>query len=180
MGLWFSKLMRLVKGPKPARILMLGLDAAGKTTLGQRFKFNETVSTIPTVGFNVDEVEYGNVRFTMWDVGGQDFLRKLWYHYYDNSDAIIFVVDSADTDRLEIAKFELWQLLNEEKLQNCSVLIFANKQDLEGALTKEQVTTGLDMRSIRGRPWKVQPAVAVTGDGLYEGLEWLASTLLSK
>ena len=180
MGLWFSKLMQLVKGPKPARILMVGLDAAGKTTLCQRFKLGETVSTIPTVGFNVDEVEFGNVRFTLWDVGGQDFIRKLWYHYYDNTDAIIYVVDSADTDRIEIAKAELWKLLDEEKLSACSVLVFANKQDLDGALSKDQVAAELGLQSIKARKWKVQPTVGITGDGLYEGLEWLAAALLAK
>ena len=157
---------------------MVGLDAAGKTTICQRLKFGETVTTIPTVGFNVDEVEYGNVKFTLWDLGGQDLIRKFWYHYYDNTDAIIFVVDSSDGDRIDTARDELWKLLQEEKLDKCSVLVYANKQDLSGALRFDELARALDLDKSKGRKWKVQPTVAVSGDGLIEGLEWLSGVLL--
>ena len=180
MGLWFSKIYRLVKGPKPARILMVGLDAAGKTTISQRLKFGETVTTIPTIGFNVDEIEYGNIKFTVWDIGGQDFIRKFWYHYYDNTDALIFVIDSSDTDRISLAKEELWRLLDEEKLQDSCLLVYANKQDISGALTCTQLIDDLELRKAKGRKWKVQSTIAVTGDGLFDGLEWVAAELLNK
>ena len=178
MGLWFSNLYRLIKGPKPAKILMVGLDAAGKTTICQRLRLGETVTTIPTIGFNVDEIEFGNIKFTVWDIGGQDLIRKFWLHYYDNTDAIIFVVDSSDTDRIGVVKGELWKLLEEEKLKGCSVLVYANKQDLSGALTAAQLTTELGLNtSHNDHMWKIQPTIGVSGDGLIEGLDWLSEAL---
>merc|ERR1712203_1094112 len=83
------------------RILMVGLDAAGKTTILYKLKLGEVVTTIPTIGFNVETVEYKNINFTVWDVGGQDKIRPLWRHYYQNTNGIIFVVDSADADRMK-------------------------------------------------------------------------------
>ena len=77
---------------------MLGLDAAGKTTILYRLQLGEDVHSIPTIGFNVETVNYKNISFTIWDVGGQDRLRKLWRHYYKDNDALIFVIDSADRD----------------------------------------------------------------------------------
>merc|ERR1712126_464283 len=74
------------------RILMVGLDAAGKTTILYKLKLGEIVTTIPTIGFNVETVEYKNISFTVWDVGGQDKIRPLWRHYFQNTDGLIFVV----------------------------------------------------------------------------------------
>eukprot|EP00826_Nyctotherus_ovalis_P044366 TRINITY_DN4786_c0_g7_i1.p1 TRINITY_DN4786_c0_g7~~TRINITY_DN4786_c0_g7_i1.p1 ORF type:complete len:172 (-),score=50.41 TRINITY_DN4786_c0_g7_i1:125-640(-) len=171
MGIWFSKLYKLIKGPKPARILMVGLDAAGKTTITQRLRFGEPATTVPTMGFNVDEVEYGSVRFTVWDVGGQGLLRKFWPHYYDNNDAIIFVVDSSDRERLDLAREELWKLVEDEKLGKCLLLVYANKQDLPRALDRNKVADGLGIEKIKGKKWRVQPAIATNGVGLIEGLD---------
>merc|ERR1719449_328928 len=87
-------------GTREMRILMVGLDAAGKTTILYKLKLGEVVNTIPTIGFNVETVQYQDIEFTVWDVGGQEKIRPLWRHYYANNSGIIFVVDSADTDRL--------------------------------------------------------------------------------
>ena len=89
---------------KEAKILLLGLDGAGKTTIIYQFKLGEQVVAIPTIGFNVEEVKYKNITFTMWDVGGQERIRNMWHHYIDNSDALIFVVDSADRERIQTCK----------------------------------------------------------------------------
>merc|ERR1711907_45124 len=86
---------------------MVGLDAAGKTTILYKLKLGEVVTTIPTIGFNVETVEYKNISFTVWDVGGQDKIRPLWRHYYQNTQGIIFVVDSNDRERVGEAKDEL-------------------------------------------------------------------------
>jgi len=83
---------------------MVGLDAAGKTTILYRLKLGEVVTTIPTLGFNVETVAYKNISFTVWDVGGQDRIRPLWRHYYDDTDGVIYVVDAADRNRVQIAK----------------------------------------------------------------------------
>ncbi|RNE98217.1 ADP-ribosylation factor 1, partial [Trypanosoma rangeli] len=99
MGQWLASAFKSLLGKQEVRILMVGLDAAGKTTILYKLKLGEIVTTIPTIGFNVETVEYKNLKFTMWDVGGQDVLRPLWRHYYQNTNGIIFVVDSNDRER---------------------------------------------------------------------------------
>ena len=118
---------------KDMRILMVGLDAAGKTTILYKLKLGEVVTTIPTIGFNVETVEYKNISFTVWDVGGQDKIRNLWRHYYQNTQGLIFVVDSNDKARIDDAKTELHKMLQEEELKDADLLVFANKQDLPHA-----------------------------------------------
>jgi ADP-ribosylation factor protein 1 len=180
MGLTFSQLFDKFFGKKELRILMVGLDAAGKTTILYKLKLGEVVTTIPTIGFNVETVEYKKISFTVWDVGGQDKIRPLWRHYYQNTHGLIFVVDSNDRDRIEDAKEELHRMLNEEELRDAVVLVFANKQDLPNAMTVAEITDKLGLQSMRHRQWFVQSTCATTGDGLYEGLDWLSRTLNSK
>lgn len=90
---------------------MLGLDGAGKTTILFKLKLGEVVSSIPTIGFNVETVDYKNIKFTVWDVGGQDSIRAMWKHYYQNADALIYVVDSSDRNRFNTAKDVLQKML---------------------------------------------------------------------
>uniref|UniRef100_A0A8C5FTG6 ADP-ribosylation factor 5-like n=1 Tax=Gadus morhua TaxID=8049 RepID=A0A8C5FTG6_GADMO len=104
MGLTFSSLFTKLFGKKQMRILMVGLDAAGKTTILYKLKLGEIVTTIPTIGFNVETVEYKNICFTVWDVGGQDKIRPLWRHYFQNTQGLIFVVDSNDRERVADGK----------------------------------------------------------------------------
>ena len=172
----WSPLWDRLLGKKEYRILMLGLDAAGKTTLLYRLKLGEVQHTVPTIGFNVEQVEYQNISFTVWDVGGQEKLRSLWRHYYDGAHALIFVVDSNDQERVGLAKSELHRLLNTEELRNAVVLVFANKQDLPNALTAATLASKLELNSIR-HEWYIQPCRALDGQGLYEGLDWLSSAL---
>ncbi|KAL4866465.1 ADP-ribosylation factor family-domain-containing protein [Aspergillus spectabilis] len=130
MGIAISRLFDRLWGKKEMRILMVGLDAAGKTTILYKLKLGEIVTTIPTIGFNVETVEYKNIQFTVWDVGGQDKIRPLWRHYFQNTQGIIFVVDSNDRDRIVEAREELQRMLNEDELRDALLLVFANKQDL--------------------------------------------------
>jgi ADP-ribosylation factor protein 1 len=127
MGSMFSKIWARFLGKKEMRILMVGLDAAGKTTILYKLKLGEVVTTIPTIGFNVETVEYKNISFTVWDVGGQDKIRLLWRHYYQNTQGLIFVVDSNDRDRIDDAREELHKMLSEEELRDAVLLVFANK-----------------------------------------------------
>merc|ERR1719281_2093069 len=159
---------------KHMRILMLGLDAAGKTTVLYKLKLGEVVTTIPTIGFNVETVEYKNLMFTVWDVGGQDKIRKLWRHYYRGTQGLVFVIDSSDRDRIEDAREELSKMLADEEMKDAVLLVFANKQDLPNAMTTSEVSEKLSLHSIRDRQWYIQSACATTGDGLYEGLDWLS------
>merc|ERR1712232_249875 len=179
-GLAFTKLWQRMLGSKEMRILMVGLDAAGKTTILYKLKLGEVVTTIPTIGFNVETVEYKNLSFTVWDVGGQDKIRPLWRHYYQGTNGLIYVVDSNDRDRVNDAQQELNKMLNEDEMRDAVLLVFANKQDLPNAMPAAEVTDKLGLRNMRNRQWFIQSACATTGDGLYEGLDWLSRTLSSK
>ena len=159
---------------------MAGLDGAGKTPILYQLKMGETVKTIPTIGFNVETLDYKGLIFTVWDVGGQDKIRVLWKHYYENTDGLIFVVDSNNRDRIEDAGEELKKMLAEEELKDCAVLVMANKQDLNGALSPNGIADKMRMEQLKGRSWFVQGTSAVTGQGLKEGLDWLTGVLLKK
>ncbi|KAF2295379.1 hypothetical protein GH714_032706 [Hevea brasiliensis] len=165
---------------KEMRILMVGLDAAGKTTILYKLKLGEIVTTIPTIGFNVETVEYKNVSFTVWDVGGQDKIRPLWRHYFQNTQGLIFVVDSNDRERISEARDELHRMLSEDELRDATLLVFANKQDLPNAMTVSEITDKLGLHSLRQRRWYIQATCATSGQGLYEGLDWLSSNISSK
>lgn len=142
-------------------------------------------------GFNVETVEYKNISFTVWDVGGQDKIRPLWRHYFSNTQGLIFVVDSNDRDRIEAGEFivhcavtvlvaareELHRMLQEDELRDAVLLVFANKQDLPNAMTAAEVTDKLHLHVIKNRNWFIQSTCATTGDGLYEGLDWLSRVL---
>ncbi|XP_046564679.1 ADP-ribosylation factor 4-like [Haliotis rubra] len=179
MGLSISSVFQRLFGKKQMRILMVGLDAAGKTTILYKLKLGEIVTTIPTIGFNVETVEYKNISFTVWDVGGQDKIRPLWRHYFQNTQGLIFVVDSNDSERLSEAKDELSKMLQEDELKESVVLVFANKQDLPNAKSCSELTDALELNSLR-REWFVQGTCATQGTGLYEGLDWLSNKLQSK
>jgi ADP-ribosylation factor protein 1 len=124
----FASIFKRLLTKREIRILMVGLDAAGKTTILYKLKFGGNVSTLPTIGFNVETVAYKNINFTVWDVGGQDRIRPLWRHYYVNAQALIFVVDSNDRDRISEARDELHRMLSEDELKDAVLLVFANKQ----------------------------------------------------
>ncbi|KAJ7138381.1 ARF/SAR [Mycena epipterygia] len=177
MGLSVSRLLSGLFGKREMRILMVGLDAAGKTTILYKLKLGEIVATIPTIGFNVETVEYVNISFNVWDVGGQDKIRPLWRHYFQNTEGIIFVVDSNDRERVSEAREELHKMLNEEDLRDALLLIFANKQDLPNAMNAVEITDSLGLHGLRQRNWYIQAACTTSGDGLYEGLEWLSANI---
>eukprot|EP00127_Corallochytrium_limacisporum_P002718 Clim_evm27s136 gene=Clim_evmTU27s136 len=180
MGLTLSRMLLTLFSLKEMRILMVGLDAAGKTTILYKLKLGEVVTTVPTIGFNVESVEYKNISFTVWDVGGQDKIRPLWRHYYENTSGLIFVVDSNDRDRIGEAKSELFAMLEEQELKDAVILVYANKQDLPNALPVDEVVEQMGLRDLRGKTWHVQGSAANSGEGLYEGLDWLSSELSSR
>jgi len=177
MGQWITKIKALFDGfKKEQRIIMLGLDAAGKTTILYRLHIGDVVASIPTVGFNVETIEYKKLKLNMWDVGGQHKIRTLWHHYFQNTDAMIYVVDSSDRERIEEAREELYRCLKDDLLANVPLLVYANKADLPKAMRAQEIVPALGLDKMR-REWHVQESVAVKGDGLYEGLDWLAKTL---
>ncbi|XP_021240088.1 ADP-ribosylation factor 5-like [Numida meleagris] len=129
----------------------VGLDAAGKTTILYKLKLGEIVTTIPTIGFNVETVEYKNICFTVWDVGGQDKIRPLWRHYFQNTQGLIFVVDSNDRERVQESAEELQKMLQEDELRDAVLLVFANKQDMPNAMAVSELTDKLGLQALRSR-----------------------------
>ena len=182
MGQVFSNIWsKWIASGVDMKMIMVGLDAAGKTTILYKLKLGENVTPIPTIGFNVEEVHYKNINFNVWDIGGQTVIRNMWRHYYPNTNGIIFVVDSNDKDRMDLARDELHGLLNDEELKDACLLIYANKQDIQGSMTCPEMSEILGLTKISGRNWYIQSTCALRGDGLYEGLEWLSKqTVKSK
>nr|QXF29036.1 Arf1e [Gefionella okellyi] len=180
MGLFISRALQgLFTQAEESKILMVGLDCAGKTTILYSMKLGDVVTTVPTLGFNVESVQHRNVTFNVWDMGGQEKLRHLWRHYYDGVKGIIFVVDSNDTARIDEARDTLHSMLGAEELGDAALLVLCNKQDLPQALKPSQVADKLGLSSVK-RQWHVQATTATTGTGLYEGLEWLSGRMSEK
>lgn len=175
-----ARMLDKVFGRKRARLLILGLDSPGRTTALYRLKLGETVTTIPTIGFNVEDVQIGDVMYSMWDVGGRDKIRPLWRHYFQNTSAIIFSVRSSKRifeEMLDEYKQELFGLCAEDELRDAVLLVWANFQDLPDALTVDQIAEKLELNKLNGRCYKVFGTCAITGDGLYESMSWLESEL---
>lgn len=159
-----------------ARILILGLDNAGKSTLLYKLKHDICVTTVPTIGFNVEMIEAKknrrNIALTLWDVGGQAGMRQYWKSYHQDTAGVVFVIDSSDTRRLGEARRELEHTLKSDHLRGRPVVIFANKQDVNGALTVTEITERFNFRKMcSGRDWFVQPCSASTGFGIEEGFQ---------
>ncbi|TDL29295.1 ARF/SAR superfamily [Rickenella mellea] len=176
----FSSLTSLVRWSKDqdVRILMLGLDSAGKTTILYRLQIGEVVSTIPTIGFNVETVQYKNIKFQVWDLGGQSSIRPYWRCYFPNTSAIIYVIDSSDHARLQTSRTELLTMLSEDELKDVPLLVFCNKQDVGGALKPEEISEQLGLAGgERGRQWSVRGSCATKGEGLEDGLDWLVNAI---
>lgn len=118
--------------------------------------------------------------FPLLTLLGQDKIRALWRHYYHHTEGIIFVVDSADRARIDDAAKELQRVLREDELKDASLLVLANKQDLPGAMTVAEMTSKLGLHSLRSRQWYIQASAATSGDGLYEGLDWLSHAIKNR
>mmetsp|Transcript_18076 Transcript_18076/g.36217 ORF Transcript_18076/g.36217 Transcript_18076/m.36217 type:complete len:187 (-) Transcript_18076:41-601(-) len=181
MGL--LSIIRKVKAKeKECRLLILGLDNAGKTTILKKFN-GEPINTIsPTLGFNIKTLEHRGYLLNCWDVGGQQTIRSYWRNYFEATDGLIWVVDSADRVRLNDCKRELHDLMGQEKLAGASLMIFANKQDLAGALTADEIAEALELNSEKfsSRHWSIVACSAVTGAGLLEGMDWMTDDISSR
>jgi len=159
-----------------------GLDNAGKTTILKKFNGEDITTISPTLGFNIQTLEYGGYNLNVWDVGGQTTIRSYWRNYFEATDGLIWVVDSADRMRLRDCREELFKLLTAEKLAGASLLIFANKQDLAGSLPAPALAEALDLghEIFAKRHWTIQPCSAVTGEGLVEGIDWMITDIASR
>eukprot|EP01065_Artemidia_motanka_P048550 TRINITY_DN7842_c0_g1_i1.p1 TRINITY_DN7842_c0_g1~~TRINITY_DN7842_c0_g1_i1.p1 ORF type:complete len:178 (+),score=55.56 TRINITY_DN7842_c0_g1_i1:67-600(+) len=171
MGL-LSLIRGIRRGEKEPRLVILGLDNAGKTTILKNLSDEDIASVAPTQGFNLKSVSHDGVKLNLWDIGGQVVLRTYWRNYLDNTDCLIYVVDSADKVRLEECGTELQHLLEDEKMAGVPILIFANKQDLATSLSADAVSEALTLHCIRDRKWSIQGCSGKTGEGLEDGLTW--------
>mmetsp|Transcript_19840 Transcript_19840/g.35277 ORF Transcript_19840/g.35277 Transcript_19840/m.35277 type:complete len:223 (+) Transcript_19840:326-994(+) len=192
------------------QILIIGLDHAGKTTLLEQMKgiFQKSPNQIPldkippTVGLNIGRMDIDNVRVIFWDLGGQIALRSIWDKYYSEAHGLIFVLDSADTERFEEAQAAMESLVSHPELAGVPLLMCANKMDLATARSKEEIdqyfkietdgpenpsengkSGGLDhaLRTMMGkrREKKLQPVSALTCSGIQEGISWLVKAVVN-
>merc|ERR1712039_417170 len=156
-----------------SRILMLGLDNAGKTTILKKMSEEDVTHVMPTQGFNIKSLVQDGFKLNVWDIGGQKTIRPYWSNYFESSDALVYVIDSPDRRRLEESGGELRELLAEDKLGGIPLLVFANKQDLLQATPADEISTALNLSAIGDRTWTIQACSAKEGNGLQEGMEWL-------
>lgn len=178
MGL-LSIIKKVREKEKEIRILVLGLDNAGKTTIMRRMNGDPIDTISPTLGFNISTLEFDGYKVNFWDIGGQRTIRPYWRNYFEQTDGIVWVVDSADRERMNDCANELKGLLKEDRLAGASLLVFANKQDIEGALSGEQIQDALQLGLLTTHHWAIKPCSAVTGDNLLDGLQWLIQDIAS-
>jgi small GTP-binding protein len=175
-----SFLARLFRQKKQFKITVVGLDSAGKTTMLNFLRFEKNIETLPTIGVNVEVLKRENVNLSIFDLGGQMHFRTLWGTLMRGTSAIIFVIDSADRTRIEEAKAELWKVLIDPQYPDAPLLIVANKQDKEGALSLEEIVKACDLDDpvkMGRRSWHIQPTVATTGQGVEEAIQWIVIEL---
>jgi ADP-ribosylation factor-like protein 6 len=182
MGFFTDILRALGFLKRPARVIVVGLDNAGKSMLINQLKPRRAASyeVTPTVGFSMDRFERGGFTFSVWDMSGAGAYRSLWETYYKETDAIIFVVDSSDRLRLCVARDELRNVLEHPDVvsRKPPMLFFANKMDLPGAVEPKDMAEDLGLHAaVKDRPWQISASNALTGEGIDKGIEWLISAL---
>ena len=179
MGFILSKILEFfTKSRNNCKIIILGMQNAGKTTILYRLSLGQLVKTTPTIGSNVEELTYNNVKFQAWDLGGQESTRSVWDVYYMNTDAIVYVIDSIDDEYYEESKTQFHKMLNNPALKNATILIFANKQDLPGAKTVNKLIEDYGFDKIKSHIWHIQSCSALKGEGLVTGIKWLSEQLV--
>ena len=181
MGFLISKVIEFFSRSKNNfKIIILGIQNAGKTTILYRLALGQLVKTTPTIGSNVEEINYNNVKFQAWDLGGQENMRSVWDVYYSNTDGVIFVIDSNDKENYEESKNQFYKILQNDTLKNAVILIFANKQDLITSKKVNEIIEIYELDSIKNHVWHIQPCSANTGEGLLTGIKWLSDQLIEK
>ncbi|PWN19022.1 Arf-domain-containing protein [Microstroma glucosiphilum] len=161
------------------RLLFLGLDNSGKSTILKRLLHSPDWDRLsPTLGFDIVSLSHPPYTLNIWDIGGQRTLRPYWRNYFERTDALVWVVDSGDRTRMKECREELWELMvREERLATCSLLVLANKQDLPGAMSSEEIREVLGLEELLrvrgGGEGRILPCSAVKEMGYQEGLQWV-------
>ena len=166
------------------QIVLLGIDAVGKTTMLYKLNYKQIEKCVPTIGFNLQTTKYQSLKLFSWNLGGCypfSYRNRAWKPYFEKSIGIIFVIDSTDRDRIVLSKSELDYLLANDNLKDCILLVFANKQDLNDAMTTKEIIEKFDLEKLNGqRKWMIQGTDATKGEGLNEGLEWMQKNIFEK
>jgi ADP-ribosylation factor related protein 1 len=185
-GLLYGLIKRCRERPE-LRVLIVGLDNGGKTTLLEQMKSlylktspRKNLKKIPpTVGLNVGRVSYKKWDVLFWDLGGHKSMREIWENYYDDASAILFVIDSADPSRFSEVKKEVERLLSDSRLAGIPILIAANKQDVSNALDPQDVASSAGVHTIQSRALHVQGVSALTCEGISESVDWIMKACVS-
>lgn len=186
MGTVFSSVWSMFNRNQPYKLLILGLNNAGKTSILYHLQLGHNITTQPTLGGNTEQLVIpsgsgSTINFSCWDLGGQEQLRSYWRLYYENTDAVIFVIDAAERSRFPQAKAVLHKLLDEEPaLQHAVLLVFANKQDLAEAAAPADLAEMLELGKFKSRTWTMMGCSAATGSSLKEGLVWISEKLANR
>jgi len=179
MGVFLSKISCIFESLRndPARILLLGLDSVGKTTILYKMHLNQHLPTLPTIGFNVETLEpIEGLRLHVWDIGGQDKLRGIWKFYIKNCEGLFYVVDSSDRERIELARNELYSLLDFEDMKKIPVIIIANKQDIETSMSLSEIENFMRLAEIQN-PYQLYGTCATTGEGLLKAFSHMTESV---
>mmetsp|Transcript_11411 Transcript_11411/g.20838 ORF Transcript_11411/g.20838 Transcript_11411/m.20838 type:complete len:188 (+) Transcript_11411:257-820(+) len=182
MGL-LSILKKVKAKEKEVRLLILGLDNAGKTTILRKFSGEPIDKIEPTLGFNIKSLDHRGYTLNVWDVGGQKSIRAYWRNYFESTDGLIWVVDSADRARMELCRQEMLELLQQERLAGASLMILANKQDIEGAMDASEIAKVLELdtnNKFEHRHWSIFGCSAVTGAGLVDAMDWMVEDIANR
>jgi len=173
-------LTKMFTGSKQMHILVVGLDRTGKTTTLRKLDLGDIHTSMPTLGFSIRTLEYKNLLFTICRFGDPEKARPQWRGLLRDVQGIIFVLDSSDRERIQEVREELQRLLDEDERHDAALLILANKQDLDMAMDVSDVKRQLGLDNINNRQWTLRATSAVTGDGLYDSMEWLVSAMKNK
>lgn len=158
------------------RILILGLDNAGKTTLLKRLVGEDIHAVSPTLGFNIKSIAFRCYRLDLWDVGGQRSLRSYWRNYFEATDALVWVIDATDRLRLTDCAAELHGLLLEERLMGADLLVLVNKIDVAGRASTEEISSALKLDDIKTHRWQLFDVSAVDNVNVTESFDYVVKS----
>ncbi|KAI8897731.1 ADP-ribosylation factor-like protein 6 [Globomyces pollinis-pini] len=179
MGILENWLVQIGLRKPQFNILCLGLDNAGKTSLLHQLRSRMSLSDpIPTVGLEVQRVSYKNLILTFVDMSGQGSYRNLWQLYFNSSNAIIFVIDGTDKERMSVVHDELENIVNFKSTKNSPIVFFVNKMDLSTCISPSECVEILGINRIKDRNWTIFACSALTGDGISDGMMWLTDELI--
>ncbi|KAG5437564.1 hypothetical protein PCANB_000992 [Pneumocystis canis] len=179
MGL-YTIIKKQKRKEKEVRILMLGLDNAGKSTIVKKICGEDVMTVSPTVGFNIKTLIWDCFKLNLWDIGGQRVLRGYWRNYFESTDAIIWTIDLTDRLRLKEGCIALKQLLKEDRLLGTTLLVLGNKCDIESAMNINELKMYLELEEITTHSYNIFRISAISGEMLYDAFEWLIQDIKNK